>query len=155
MVLYTILWALVVLAFVSLALQILGYPVLEIVILLIVSVIILSELIRLEEKEELENIVRHEISGKLEGMEKVLNFMMKNISRALTVEHLDELHSRITSKIERYEVQFNERMKNELDKIAGKIIEIENKLNELKNHSSHLHRRVENMENYIFEEEEI
>ena len=80
---------------------------------------------------------------------------MKNISKTLTIEHLEELHSRIASRIEKYEIEFNEKMKNEIEKIYKKISEIESKLNELKTHSSHLHKRIENMENYIFEEEEI
>lgn len=155
MALYIILWVLVTSVFFSLFLQILGYAVLEIIILLIISILILSEIIRIEEREKIENIVKIEISKKLEGMEKVLNFIMKNISRMLTIDHLDELHSKITSKIERYEIEFNERLRNELNRISKKITEIENKLNELKSHSSHLHRRIENMENYIFEEEEI
>lgn len=155
MVLRTALWVVIVGIFFSLVLQILGYHVMEITILLILSVLILSELIRMEEREEIENVVKSHISSRLEGMEKILNFIMKNMSKMLTVDHLNELHSRVTSKIERYEVSFNERLKNEIEKLHEKILEIENKLNELKSHSSGLHKRVESIENYIFEEEEI
>jgi hypothetical protein len=155
MVLRKLYWVFVAAILFTLALHLLGYKVLEITLLLILSALVLSEIIRIEEKEELHEIIRNDIFHKLIGIERVLGYIFKSMNNVLTVEHLDTLHGKLLSKLEMHEARIDQKLKEELDKIARKIIEIENKISEMKNHSSLLTKRVENIENYLFEEEEL
>ncbi len=142
-------------AVVSVALQFLGFRAIEITILLIISALILSEIMKVEEREEMESLVKEDFTKKLEGMEKILNYIFKKVENLLTTEHIEEIERRVCSKLETKESELKRRFKDEIGKISKKIMEIEARLNELREHSFSLHKRVESMENYIFEEEEI
>ncbi len=148
-------WIVIVLALACAFLETFGYHLMQITLLLVLLSIALLELVHLEEKEILEDALHRDIASRLESMERVLNYLFKNISSMLTVEHLQELERRIVNSFHAHKKELEEKFKKDTDQIAKKIIEIENRLSELKSHSSNLAKKLEIMENYVFNEEEL
>ena len=153
MVLQKIYWIFIGLILVLIILQIIGYQVIEIIFLLVLSTLILLEIIRAEEHENIGNILKNDIYHRLVAIEKVLNYIFKNISNSLTLDHLDIFHNKLVKTLETRENFLKQKLKEDLEIISRKIIEVENRISELKNRSSTLHKRIENIENYLFEEE--
>ncbi len=142
-------------AMVSIAFQFLGFRTIEITVLLVISALLLLEIIKTEEREELENAMREEIGKKLEGMERILNYIFRKTENLLTAEHLNEIERRVELRLEHSERKLREKFREEMEEISRKIREIETRVAELKAHANSLHKRVESVENYIFEEEEL
>jgi len=148
-------WVVIVLALICAFLETLGYHLIQITLLLVLLALAILELIHIEEKESLEDALHRDIASRLESMERVLNYLFKNVSSMLTIEHLQELERRILSSFYIHKKELEEKFKKETDQIARKVLEIENRLSELKSHSSDLAKKLETMENYVFNEEEI
>ncbi len=146
-------WLIIAMIFVASFFQLLGYSLIEAIILLILASLVLVEILRMEEFERISEVLENEISHKIDGIERVVNYIFKNVSSTVTMEHLETLERSFKKELERKNAEVSQKMKEEMERLAGKIIEIENRLTEMKNHSDLVRKRVENIEDYLFEEE--
>ena len=146
-------WLIIAMIFVASFFQLLGYSLIEAIILLILASLVLVEILRMEEFERISEVLENEISHKIDGIERVVNYIFKNVSSTVTMEHLETLERAFKKELERKNAEVTQKMREDMERLAGKIIEIENRLTEMKNHSDLVRKRVENIEDYLFEEE--
>jgi hypothetical protein len=145
-------WLLVGLTLVFIVLQATGYWVLEILVSLILLDIVLIQIIHQEENEDFINSLKSDIGNRLENIERLIKNILNHFGSVATVEHVYHI---VEERLEEYDACAKERLKDELDRIAAKIIEVENKLYELRKNSELMQKRIETVEKIVFEEEEI
>ncbi len=149
-------WALVGFSVLMLVLYILGYKTLEISLFSLVTAIILMELLRIEEGNKIVSSVKEEMLNKLESIERMVSHVFKSaIKLRENNENIEKVHYVLNTKLENHKKEVDEKLKNHLDMLAKKLIEIENKITELKSTSDVFHKRLNILEDYLFEEEEL
>ncbi len=142
-------WMLAFASIFSIFLQIMGYSTLEITLLLIISSVVLLEIIRIEENEYLLESTKHEVLEKIHSIEKMVDYIFKHVLR------FHHENSKIENKIEEHKNYLESKINSHLDRFSRKLIEIENKISEIKSKHDLFHNRLSLLEDYIFEEEEI
>jgi len=114
---------------VFLALQVVGFDMLIPIISLLFIDLVVVELSRQDDRDRFKNELKHELVTRIGNIERILGNMLSNFSHLPTIEHV---HHITEEKIEAHKSLLREEFKNDLDKIAKKAIEIENKLHDLR-----------------------
>jgi len=121
-----IFWLLSFLTLISIALQILGKDMMLIIVLLLTMNVISVELSRQLEKHSLRTEIKGEMVSKIENIEKICGSMMYHLSGQVPAAE------QITFVVDRKLEQHKESFKDDLDKIAKKMCDIENNMTKLK-----------------------
>lgn len=118
-------WFLSALTVIFLIIQILGYNVLEVILILILIDLVVVEISRQEQRKH-----KSEILIRLSTLENLLSNLISSLNTMPTLEHVYHITE---ESINEHKPSLRSEFKNDLDKIAEKVIEVENKLNHLKN----------------------
>ncbi len=122
-------WFLSGLLIVFLALQVLGFNMLIPIISLLFVDLVVVELSRQDDRDRFRTELKHELVTRIGNIERILGNILENFSHIPTTEHV---HSIAEERIEAHKISLREEFKNDLDMIAKKAIEIENRLHDLR-----------------------
>lgn len=122
-------WFLSGLTMIFLALQVLGFDVLIVIFSLLFIDLIVVELSRQDDRDRFRNEIKHEMITRIGNIEKILGNMLSTFSHIPTLEHVYHIAE---ERMEAHKAGLREEFKNDLDGIAKKAIEIENKLHDLR-----------------------
>lgn len=122
-------WFLSGLTMIFLALQVLGYDMLIALFSLIFIDLVVVELSRQDDRDKFRTELKHEMVARIGNIERILGNMLANFSHLATLEHV---HHIAEEKITLHKSSLREEFKNDLDRIAKKAIDIENKLHDLR-----------------------
>lgn len=122
-------WALSATTAALLALQVLGYGALEPLIALLLMDVIVVELGRQEDKRIVESHLKPELIARAGNVEKLCSGMLSSINALPTMEHFCQIAEQ---KIGEHGARLREEIKDDMDRLAKKAVEIENRLFEMK-----------------------
>jgi len=122
-------WALSGITMAFLALQVLGFRVLEIIISLLIIDVAVVEISRQEESRRIESRLKPELMARIGNVEKLCSNLLSSINALPTVEHFYLIAER---KKGEHGARLKEEIKGDLDRLAKKAVDIENRLFEMK-----------------------
>ncbi len=122
-------WVLSGITIAFLALQVLGYPVLDIAVALLLIDLAVVELSRQEDKHRTESQLKPELMARIGNVEKLCANMMTSINALPTMEHFYHIAD---EKIGEHGTRLRCEIKEDLDRIAKKAVDIENRLFEFR-----------------------
>ncbi len=125
-------WILAVLNIVFIALAALGYPVIIVVAVLLLVDIMMLEVNRQTEKQKLIDEVKSTINSLSDKIESAVSKMTGSGNENLVEARLRQHENNISSQLDTLRSFIRADIKDALDKMAGKMIHIENKLNQTK-----------------------
>ncbi len=120
-------WFLSALTIVFLILQVLGYPVIEVIASLLLIGLVVIEINREEDKHRVENDLKSELSSRITNIERVCTSIYSSLKSVPTLEHIYYIAEECVR-----EHDPRGEFKEGMDRIAKKIIEVENKLHDMK-----------------------
>lgn len=112
-----------------LALQALGYGVLEALIALLLLDIAVVEIGRQEDGHRIENHLKPELMARIGNVEKLCSNMLSSISALPTAEHFYRIAEQ---KIGEHGAMLKNEIKEDLDRLAKKAVDIENRLYDMR-----------------------
>lgn len=112
-----------------LALQVLGYAVLDAIIALLIMDAIVVELGRQEDRRAVESQLKPELIARVGNVEKLCSNMLSSINTLPTMEHFYQIAEQ---KMGEHGTRLREEIKDDLDRLAKKAIDIENRLFDMK-----------------------
>jgi hypothetical protein len=122
-------WFLAIITLVFIALQAMGYSVMEVVLSLLIIDVVVVEVSRQLDKSKLTNEFKHEILSRF----NIIENMCKNINYSLKFE--GDFDHKLNEVIRGNKIAFkrtDEIFKDSMDKMAKKLIEVENSMNRMK-----------------------
>lgn len=122
-------WLLSVLTVGFLVVQALGYNVLDIIISLLLIDLIVVEISRQEDRHHIESRLKPELMARIGNMERLCSDMLSSMNALPTVDHFYHIAE---EKIGEQRSRIKEEVKEDLDRLAKKAIDIENRLFDLK-----------------------
>jgi|GEM_PF-5039194 len=122
-------WFLSALLIAFLVLQALGYAVLDAIIAILLMDIIVVELGRQEDRRAVECQLKPELIARVGNVEKLCSNMLSSINALPTVEHFYQIAEQ---KIGEHGARLREEIKDDMDRLARKAVDIENRLFEMK-----------------------
>ncbi len=120
-------WFLSSLTIFFLGLQVLGYNVIEIIVSLILISLVVVEISRQEDKHIIENELKPGLTTRLNNIERICTNMYSSLKSLPTIEHMYHIAEECIQ-----EHNPRQEFKENFDRIAKKIIEVENKLYDMK-----------------------
>lgn len=124
-----IFWVLTALTLTFLVLQVMGYSMLEVIISLLIIDLAVVEISRQEQGHQMENVLKPELLARISNVEKLCSNMMASIGALPTIEHFYHLAE---ERISEHRAILKNEIKDDLDRLAKKAIDIENRLFEMK-----------------------
>ncbi len=124
-----IFWLLSALIAVFIALQALGYGVLEIIVSLILINLAVVELSRQQDRHNLESRVKPELMTRVGNVEKLCSNMLSSINALPSAEHFCQIAEQ---RIAEHGTRLKAEIKDDLDRLAKKAVDIENRIFDLK-----------------------
>lgn len=122
-------WFLSALLIAFLALQALGYAVLDAIIALLILDVIVVELGRQEDKRAVECQLKPELIARVGNVEKLCSSMLSSINALPTMDHFCQIAEQ---KMGEHGARLREEIKDDMDRLAKKAVDIENRLFEMK-----------------------
>lgn len=122
-------WVLSGITIAFLSLQALGYPVLDIAVALLLIDLAVVELSRQEDKHNMESQLKPELMARVGNVEKLCSNMLSSINTLPTMEHFYRVAE---EKIGEHGTKLRDEIKEDMDMLAKKAIDIENRLFEFK-----------------------
>lgn len=151
-------WILSAFTIAFLILQVLGYSVLEVIVSLLLMDIAVVEISRQEDRHRMENQLKPELLTRIGNVEKLCSNIMSSINALPTIEHFYQVAE---DTIYEHKARLKEEIKEDLDRLAKRAIEIENRLYDMKKAVAmgieSLDNRLRAMEtgNWTFSSEEV
>jgi len=109
--------------------QIFGYSLIEAIIALLLLDIIVVELDRQEDRRLMEDRLKPELMARVGNVEKLCSNILSSINALPSVEHFCQIAEQ---KIGEHGARLREEIKDDLDRLAKKAVDIENRLFDVK-----------------------
>ena len=122
-------WGLSALLIAFIALQVLGYSVLDIIIALFLLDIVIVEISRQKDKNYMDSQLKPELLARIGNVEKLCSNILCSINAMPTIEHFCNVAE---GRIEEHGTRLKEDIKDDLDRLAKKALDIENRLFEFR-----------------------
>ncbi len=109
--------------------QIFGYSLIEIIIALLLLDIAVVELGRQEDRNLIESQIKPELIARVGNVEKLCSNILSSINAMPSIEYFCQIAEQ---KIGEHGARMREDIKDDMDRLAGKAIDIENRLFDMK-----------------------
>ena len=119
-------WLLSFATLIFIAVQLMGFDVMPVIVLLLTMNIIAVEMSRKLDKHHFKREIKGEMISRIENIEKICSNLSYHLS-----EH-QPIAEQITFTIDRHIKAHKDAFKDDLDRIAGKMVDVENRLTKMK-----------------------